>query len=235
MKEDRLIVALDVVDCEVAVKIADVLSPYVTTFKVGWQLFLSGGEKIVARISEKGQVFLDLKLYDIPAQIKRAVEIATRWHVRFLTISLLGGQVMIEEAVRAAEESSFTPGTTLLGVTFLTSLNEDDLETMGFNFSIKQGVLKLAAMGFQAGLKGVVASAQEVRLIKEKVAADLIVVTPGVRLKVDFFDDQKRTATVEEALKAGADFLVVGRPIIKARDPVEKLNLYLEELLKWKV
>lgn len=230
-REDRLIVALDVVDPEEARRLADLLSPYVTTFKIGWQLFLSGGRKIVEDIKEKGEVFLDLKLYDIPFQIARAVEVLSKLEPRFLTISLFGGAQMVKQAVRAAEIFSQSH-LTLLGVTLLTSLGEEDLKVLGVNSSTEESVLKLAKMGYEAGLKGVVASAYEAKMLKTCLSKEIVVVTPGIRLAGEVKSDQKRVSTVKDALEAGADFLVVGRPVTEATNPVEKLHQYLEEILK---
>ncbi len=232
MKEDRLIVALDLVEAKKAVQLAELLSPYVTTFKVGWQLFLSGGQKIVEALREKGEIFLDLKLYDIPFQISKAVEVLSRLDLRFLTISLFGGSQMVKEAVKAAENFSFNR-LLLLGVTILTSLEEADLRSMGIKNSTEESVLRLAKIGIEAGLKGLVASPREARIIKNNLAPGVIVVTPGLRLTGEKHSDQKRVSTVHEALEAGADFLVVGRPITAAPDPLEKLKLYLEEISRW--
>ncbi len=234
MKEDRLILALDVVEPKKAEQLADLLSPYITTFKVGWQLFLSGGKDIVQTIREKGEVFLDLKIYDIPFQVGKAVEVLSRLDIRFLTISLMGGAEMVKQAVQAAQKFSSNK-LTLLGVTVLTSLEEKDLRNLGVKCSPEKMVLNLAEMGFNAGLKGLVASPNEARLIKNNLSSDIVVVTPGIRLTGEAKSDQKRVSSVKRALKNGADFLVVGRPITEAADPVSKLEQYLEEVSKWKV
>ncbi len=234
MKEDRLIIALDLVEPEKALKLADLLSPYVTTFKIGWQLFLSGGEKIVKSMRERGEVFLDLKLFDIPFQVAKAVEALSRFELRFLTVSLFGGFEMVKEAVEASKNFSREGRLTLLGVTVLTSLEKKDLVDLGIKSSPEKSVLNLAKMGYEAGLRGLVASSREARLIKERISQEIKVVTPGIRLGGEASGDQKRVSTVEEALKAGADFLVVGRPITGDKDPLKKLQKYLEEIAKWK-
>lgn len=234
MKEDSLIIALDFVEPGKALKLAHLFSPYVTTFKVGWQLFLSGGEKMVAAIRERGEVFLDLKLFDIPFQVSKAVKTLARFELRFLTISLFGGPEMVKQAVETAREFSTDGKPILLGVTVLTSLERKDLRAVGIQNSLETTVLNLAKMGYQAGLRGLVASPKETRLIKDKVSADILVVTPGIRLTGEAAVDQKRVSTVKEALKARADFLVVGRPIIGDEDPVRKLNEYLGEISRWK-
>lgn len=233
LREDRLIVALDVIEPRKAEYLADLLSPYVTTFKVGWQLFLSGGKEIVEIIRKKGEVFLDLKLYDIPFQVGKAIEVLSQLEPRFLTISLFGGPQMVKQAVESARNFSSNK-LILLGVTVLTSLEEEDLRTLGIECSTEESVLKLAKMSVEAGLNGLVASPKEAGLIKANLSPEIVVVTPGIRLTGEAMSDQKRASSVKSALENGADFLVVGRPIIEASDPVDKLSQYLEEVSKWK-
>jgi orotidine-5'-phosphate decarboxylase len=222
---DRLIVALDVNSRDSALSLVQALRPRVQRFKVGLELFTACGPPLVREILEKGgQVFLDLKFHDIPNTVARAAVSVARLGVGMFTVHLSGGPMM---ARRAADELEAhcqlyrMPRPKILGVTVLTSLSPDDLAQVGVGRSIEDQVVALAEMGQSAGLDGVVCSPREARLIREHCGRDLLIVTPGIRPEGSEPDDQSRTLSPKVALEAGADFLVVGRPIIKADDPLE--------------
>jgi orotidine-5'-phosphate decarboxylase len=222
---DRLIVALDVNSRDSALSLVQTLRPRVQRFKVGLELFTACGPALVREILEKGgQVFLDLKFHDIPNTVARAAVSAARLGVGMFTIHLSGGPLM---ARRAADELEAhcqvyrVQRPKILGVTVLTSLSTADLEELGVGRSVEDQVVALAEMGKAAGLDGVVCSPLEARLIREVCGRDFLVVTPGIRPEGSEPDDQSRTLSPKVALEAGADFLVVGRPIVKADDPLE--------------
>jgi len=222
---DRLIVALDVNSRDSALSLVQTLRPRVQRFKVGLELFTACGPALVREILEKGgQVFLDLKFHDIPNTVARAAVSAARLGVGMFTIHLSGGPLM---ARRAADELEAhcqvyrVQRPKILGVTVLTSLSTADLEELGVGRSVEDQVVALAEMGKAAGLDGVVCSPLEARLIREVCGREFLVVTPGIRPEGSEPDDQSRTLSPKVALEAGADFLVVGRPIVKADDPLE--------------
>ncbi len=212
----KVIVALDVDTFERARYFVDRLSPAVQIFKVGSQLFTAAGPRVIEYIRNKGaEVFLDLKFHDIPNTVAGAVRQAVRLETRLLTVHISGGKEMIAAAARAAQsEAKFLRRRRplLIGVTVLTSQEAGPAE-----------VLKLAKAGLAAGLDGIVCSAREVRLLRKTIRKKFIIVTPGIRPKTASADDQKRTATAEDALNAGSDYLVVGRPVLEAADPLQAL------------
>ncbi len=215
MKE-RIIVALDTDSPDKAVAAATSLRGEVGLFKVGMELFPRGGPDVVRRIRETGaDVFLDLKFHDIPNTVAGAVKSAAALGVRFATVHASGGKAMLAAAARAAEGT----GTVLLAVTVLTSLDDGDLAEIGYSATAAETVLRLAAMAAGEGIGGIVCSAQEVSAVRARVGSGVVLVTPGVRLPEDAAGDQKRVVTPEDAVRRGADYLVVGRPITKAEDP----------------
>jgi len=231
---DRLIVALDVNSRDSALSLVQALRPRVQRFKVGLELFTACGPPLVREILEKGgQVFLDLKFHDIPNTVARAAVSAARLGVGMFTIHLSGGPLM---ARRAADELEAhcqvyrVQRPKILGVTVLTSLSPADLKEIGVERSVEDQVVALAEMGKAAGLDGVVCSPLEARLIREACGREFLVVTPGIRPEGSEPDDQSRTLSPKVALEAGADFLVVGRPIIKADDPLEAAETILLQM-----
>lgn len=212
-RNTKLILALDVDNLKKAKYFVNKLYPKIKIFKVGIRLFTVAGPRIVKFINKKGaKVFLDLKFFDIPSTVAHTVRQAVRLEVAMLTLHILGDEEMLKTAVRAAKDEAKRfklKRPLLIGVTVLTSK-----ET---NFS---DVLTLAKIGLDCGLDGVVCSAQEAALLRQKIKKKFIIVTPGIRPTKLGADDQKRTATVDEAIKAGSDFLVVGRPILEAKDPM---------------
>jgi orotidine-5'-phosphate decarboxylase len=215
--KDKIIVALDVTSEEKAKKLINILCGHAKIFKVGSILFTQSGPSILRYIRKKNcGVFLDLKFFDISNTVANAVRQAVRLKVKMLTLHISGGEDMLEAAVKAAKDQSRSLGINkplLIGVTVLTSQ-----ETSA------QEVLRLAKIGLSCGLDGVVCSVREAAILRREIKKKFIIVTPGIRQSKIAGDDQKRTATAKEALAAGSDFLVVGRPIVEATDPVKALK-----------
>jgi len=230
----RLIVALDVNSRESALKLVAVLRPRVARFKVGLELFTACGPALVREIQGAGgQVFLDLKFHDIPNTVARASVEAARLGVGALTLHLSGGPLMARRAVDEVEahcQIHRLPKPQIFGVTVLTSLVREDLEQVGVARDVEEQVVALAALARGAGLDGIVASPREVVAVRRACGADLQIATPGIRLPEAEPDDQERTLTPREAIAAGADLLVVGRPILKARDPLEAAETILLQM-----
>jgi len=232
---ERLVLALDVNDFSSAENLFGLLKDYVGIFKVGSQLFTSEGAKIINMINKAGaKVFLDLKFHDIPNTVKGAAESATKLGVYMFTIHTSGGYEMMKAAADAARETSIKLGIKkpfVLGVTVLTSIDQQVLEKeMGVKKSLKEQVVYLARLAKSAGLDGVVASPKEIKEIRASCGEDFIILTPGIRPKSRSLDDQKRVMTPKQALKQGADFLVIGRPIRDAKNPVEAAKSILKEM-----
>ena len=230
----RLIFALDVDSCEVAENWAEQLHDRVGLFKIGKQLFTRCGPDIVRRIQERGgEVFLDLKYHDIPNTVARATVEACRLGVKMVNVHALGGPTMMRETVAAVDECCAAEGLRrpiLLAVTILTSSDQETLRAVGIERPVEEMVPHLARLAQQAGLDGVVASPREVPLIRQVCGADFVIVTPGVRPAFAAVDDQKRITTPQDAITAGADYLVVGRPIAKAAEPRAAATAILEEM-----
>lgn len=213
-----LIVALDLPTPEEALDLVDELGDPADYFKVGSQLFTRGGPALIGALKDRGRkVFLDLKFHDIPHTVARAVESAAELDVDMLTLHASGGTSMM----RAARDAVGVDGPTLVGVTLLTSLSASDVEEVwGKELrSIRDDVARLAALAAEAGLDGVVSSALEVEAVKRRHGPAFLVVTPGIRPAGGEAGDQSRISTPAEAVRAGADYLVVGRPIHAAADP----------------
>jgi orotidine-5'-phosphate decarboxylase len=209
-------VALDAPDLETAARWAALVTPHVSTVKVGLELYLRYGPEVVATVrgASRLAVFLDLKLHDIPATVAGAVRAVARLRPDVLTVHAAGGADVIRAAVEAA-----APATLVAAVTVLTSLGDDDLGRIGLNGPVPDAVLRLAALSVQAGAQGVVCSPREVSAVRSEVGPDVTLITPGVRPAGSEAHDQARVATPEEAMLAGADLLVIGRPITQAPDP----------------
>jgi len=226
---DRLIVSLDVPSAAEAQKIVTALGESVSTYKVGKQLFTAAGPAVVRDLVGSGRrVFLDLKFHDIPSTVAAAVRAASELGVSMLTVHALGGSKMLKAAVEAAAAAKHPP--LVLAVTVLTSLGDADLKEIGVAGGAQEQVLRLASLAQRAGCGGVVASAREARAIRQEVGPGFAIVTPGVRPAGGTKDDQARVATPAEAIAAGADYIVVGRPITRAKDPVAAARAILEEI-----
>ena len=233
----RLIVALDVSSSGEAFEIVAALHGRVGTFKVGLQLFSSAGPNVVRDLAKRGErIFLDLKFHDIPNTVAAAGVAATRLGVSMFNMHAAGGYEMMsrtKDEVAAAALKEGIPTPHLIAVTVLTSLNELTLKQVGVESSIEDQVKRLALLTAKADLDGVVASPREARLVRSVVEKpNFLIVTPGVRPAESSADDQKRLLTPREAVAAGADYLVVGRPITAAEDieaAVDKIVLEMAE------
>jgi len=231
---ERIIFALDVAHFEDARRFVALLKGRVGSFKVGKQLFTHAGPKVVTMIGQKGQrTFLDLKFHDIPNTVARASQEATKLNVAMFNIHAMGGLEMMKAATEAVRRTAKELGTqkpVVLAVTVLTSLDSQALKEVGIESSVEEQVSRLAQLAEKGGLDGVVASPQEISLIRKRCGKDFIIVTPGVRRAEAAKDDQKRFMTPREAVEAGADYLVIGRPIQLAKDPVEAVERIVEEI-----
>ena len=224
---ERLIVALDVPQADEARSLVERLQGKVGLFKVGSQAFTAAGPELVRGIVSRGErVFLDLKFHDIPNTVAGAVASASQLGVSLLTVHGLGGRAMLEAAVGALPAM----GTRLLAITVLTSHDEDTLGEVGVAGGVSDSVRRLARLAKDAGADGVVASPHEVALIREACGRDFLVVTPGIRPAGAAAGDQARAATPAAALTAGADYLVVGRPITAAADPAAAADRIVREM-----
>lgn len=221
--KDKIILPLDVPDAAAAVALVRKVAGTVGFYKVGLELFTRCGPGVIDEIrrtaeaeGQAGRIFLDLKLHDIPNTVAGAVRSAGNLGVDLLTVHLSGGGAMLRAAVAEAP-----PSLRLLGVSVLTSSDEDTLREAGVNDSVETQVLRLAALGWESGLCGVVASPLEIRVLRERFGRELLIVTPGVRpvQGSGLPDDQRRVLTPGAAIRAGADHLVVGRPIYGQPDP----------------
>ena len=208
-------VALDAPDLETAARWATLVTPHVTTVKVGLELYLRYGPDVVASVrgATRVQVFLDLKLHDIPATVAGATRAVARLKPAFLTVHATGGEAMIRAAVENAGTAK------IAAVTVLTSLRDGDLESLGLAGPASDAVRRLAVLAVDAGAQALVCSPQEANAVRAEVGPDITLITPGVRPAGSATQDQARVATPEEALEAGADLLVIGRPITGAPDP----------------
>ncbi|MDD5449348.1 MAG: orotidine-5'-phosphate decarboxylase [Candidatus Omnitrophica bacterium] len=232
--KDKLIIALDVDNLDAARAIIDRLFPLVKIFKIGSQLFTSAGPAAVELAVKKGaRVFLDLKFHDIPNTVANAVIASTRLSVFMLNLHVQGGFDMMRQAVSAARDEAKKMNKErplVLGVTVLTSMGERDLKDLEIRKGVKSQVTYLAKLAKEAGLDGVVASADEAQPIRWTCGDDFIIVTPGIRPAWAQKDDQKRTATPKEAISLGADYIVVGRPVIAAPDPKAAAEEIIKEM-----
>lgn len=208
-------VALDAPDLETAARWAALVTPHVSTVKVGLELYLRYGPQVVATVqgASRVKVFLDLKLHDIPATVAGAARAVSRLRPDVLTVHATGGT----DVIRAVVDAS--PGTLVAAVTVLTSLGDAALGQIGLSGPVPAAVLRLATLSVAAGAQGLVCSPREVSAVRAEVGPDVTLITPGVRPAGSDAHDQARVATPEEAMLAGADLLVIGRPITRAPDP----------------
>ncbi|MCX8026566.1 MAG: orotidine-5'-phosphate decarboxylase [Thermodesulfovibrionales bacterium] len=232
----RLIIALDVSSQEDAINIVDTLKEHVDIFKVGFELFASSGFSVIEQIHKRNKkVFLDLKFHDIPNTVSRAAASVTRLGVYMFNLHTSGGLEMMtkarESAYETAQRLNIMPPK-IIGVTVLTSLSNQILkDELSITHGVKTHVKTLSGLAKKAGLDGVVASAQEISLIKKSCGSDFLVVTPGIRPSWSPPDDQKRTATPKDAIKEGADYIVMGRGILRHDDPIKAVELVSIEML----
>lgn len=229
----RLIVALDGDSLPEVGALIDALKSEVKNFKVTLPLYTAFGPAVVDLIRSRDcNALLDLKYHDIPSSVAKAVGIATRMGVTMINIHASGGHQMMTESLHAAQEASRKHARKeppiMIGVTVLTSL--ETLADIGLQFELREQVVKLARMAKEAGLHGVLASPLEIQQVRHSCGPDFLIVTPGIRLHHELNDDQRRVSSPREAIKAGADYIVVGRPITAARDPISITRQILKEM-----
>ncbi|MDX3774750.1 orotidine-5'-phosphate decarboxylase [Chromatiaceae bacterium AAb-1] len=225
-----IVVALDFEQQSAALNLASQLDPSLCRLKVGKEMFTRFGPQFVQELhNRKFEVFLDLKFYDIPNTVAKAVKAAADLNVWMVNVHASGGTKMMEAAYRELQ-SYGEQKPLLIAVTVLTSMEKTDLEEQGINCEPAEQVLRLARLAHQAQLDGVVCSAQEAQLLKQNIAPDFCLVTPGIRPAFSQADDQKRIMTPATALAAGVDYLVIGRPITKAANPLAALQAIYQEI-----
>jgi orotidine-5'-phosphate decarboxylase len=233
-KQNPIIAALDVPNAEAALKLANQIAPAVGAFKIGSELFTSAGPDIVKKIRATGAaVFLDLKFHDIPNTVAKAVASATRLDVQMLTIHTSGGLEMMRAAEATAQQTAAQLGRAaplVLGVTVLTSSDIHTLAEIGCAANVGAQVGRLANLAVKAGLRGLVCSPLEIADLRQLLPSNIQLVTPGIRTGDEKADDQKRTLTPREAISAGANWLVIGRPIYAAENPRAAAEKILESL-----
>jgi len=233
--KDKIIVALDVPSASAAVRIAEKLHAHVGMFKVGKEVFTAEGPVVARYLVAAGeQVFLDLKFHDIPNTVRAAAHQAGMLGVSLLTVHASGGRKMMAAAVEGVRAAAKARGVgqpaRVLAVTALTSLGAEDLAEVGFRGSPEEVVVRLARLAQDSGADGVVASPREIALIREACGSRFLIVTPGIRPAAGASDDQARTATPGSAVLAGADYLVIGRPITGAADPAAAADAIAQEM-----
>ena len=222
---DRLVVAIDLSAREDILRLADTLHGAAGVLKIGLQAFIANGPSIVRELVSRGdKVFLDLKIHDIPNTAGHAIAEAASLGASIATVHTAGGEPMLRACVR--------DDLLVLGVTVLTSLSEADLLQIGFGGSAVQNAVRLAQLAQASGLRGVVASPLEISPIREACGADFVILTPGIRPAGADAGDQRRTMTPRDAVRAGADYIVVGRPITNAADPRSAALRIVEEMAR---
>ena len=229
MDNKRIIVPLDTPRLDEALALAARLDPKLCRVKIGKELFVAAGPEAVERVHERGfEVFLDLKFHDIPNTVAGACRSAAKLGVWMMNVHASGGEAMLRAAREAVSSVARPP--MLIAVTVLTSLTSEDLERVGYTGSVMENVERLARIARACGLDGVVCSAQEATLVRKATGADFTLVTPGIRLESDNRDDQARVVTPRDAVRLGANYLVIGRPITGSPDPAATLQSINESL-----
>ncbi len=229
--EPRIIIALDFKDEASTLALVDQLEPSLCRLKVGKELFVRCGPALVKKLINKGfDVFLDLKFHDIPNTVAAACHAAADMGVWMVNVHASGGRKMMQFAREAIDKSEHKP--LLIGVTILTSLSRQDIAEVGLDIEPADQVLRLARLARDSGLDGVVCSPQEVSVLKQQLGQDFCLVTPGVRPSGSAAGDQQRVMTPSQALQSGSDYLVIGRPITAAPDPVQALKNIIDECQK---
>jgi orotidine-5'-phosphate decarboxylase len=232
MQNSKIIVALDYADAGSAFKLVNQLDPTLCKLKVGKELFTAAGPQLVEQLIAKNfDVFLDLKFHDIPNTVAKACEAASNLGVWMLNVHASGGSAMMQAALEGVSKSAHSPY--LIAVTVLTSMNQSNLTEIGVENSVENQVLKLAKLTQTSGLHGVVCSAQEASMLRAQLGSDFCLVTPGIRPALENSlannnkvnrDDQARVVTPADALSNGASYLVIGRPITQAANPLKALE-----------
>ena len=227
--DSKIIIALDYADAASALNLVKQLDPNLCKLKVGKELFTSAGPQFVEKlVSQNFDVFLDLKFHDIPNTVAKACEASSNLGVWMLNVHASGGSAMMQAALDGVNKSKHTPY--LIAVTVLTSMNQASLSEVGIENTLEDQVLKLAKLTQQAGLHGVVCSALEAKILRQQLGNDFCLVTPGIRPANVNQDDQSRVVTPQDALNSGASYLVIGRPITQAPNPLKALEHILQEI-----
>lgn len=231
--DSKIIVALDFADANSTFALVEKLDPSLCKLKVGKELFTSSGPQLVEALVNKGfDVFLDLKFHDIPNTVSKACEAAAKLGVWMLNVHASGGLAMMQAAREGIARSGHSP--LLIAVTVLTSMDQATLNQLGVAGSLQEHVLRLATLTKQAGLHGVVCSAQEAEILKQVLGKDFYLVTPGIRPSANISsvnaDDQSRVVSPSQAIINGSNYLVIGRPITQAADPMSVLNALQSDL-----
>ena len=228
-KQTELILALDCEDRKSALDLIKPLQGHLKWVKIGLQMFTAYGLPFVHEIKSMGyNVFLDLKLHDIPNTVAKAILSLSSASIDLLTIHASGGSEMCAYAVKARDESN--PNLKLLAVTVLTSMNQQQMEALNVNKPVQDHVLDLAKISVDANVDGIVSSTHELKLLRETLGNDPLIVTPGIRPKGADLNEQKRVMTPSDAKELGADYIVVGRPIYKSEDPLGSVKSILEDI-----
>ncbi len=234
--KSRIIVALDTPSLDHVKQLTKKLEGLVSIYKIGFELFTAHGWEAVNWVRDLGaEIFLDLKFHDIPNTVSKAALVACEHDVLMFNVHTLGGLEMMKKTREAVDERVSFQGKKpiLLGVTILTSHSEKEIQTeLGISRSLKDQVLALAALAKKAGLDGVVASPQEIEILRKEFGPDFVIVTPGVRPEGSSKDDQKRTFTPEKAFQAGASYIVIGRPVTGAESPRSAMQAILQSLIQ---
>jgi len=234
LKDSRIIIALDFSSEKQVLDFIAQLEPAMCKLKVGKELFTLTGPTLVRQLIDRGfDVFLDLKFHDIPNTVARACKVAADMGVWMLNVHALGGRNMLLAAREALEGNENRP--LLIAVTILTSMGQQDLQEIGLSGSPEDNVLRLAALTQEAGLDGVVCSSREVTSLRQDLGEAFTLVTPGIRPAGSEVGDQKRIMTPKDAIQAGSNYLVIGRPITQASDPVQTLQTINSEIATLKV
>lgn len=227
--DPKIVVALDFAEAKPALDFVDRIDPALCRVKVGKELFTAEGPRFVEQLVKRDfGVFLDLKFHDIPNTVAKACESASKLGVWMVNVHASGGRAMMEAARNAVEKSSHRP--ILIAVTVLTSMDQAALNEVGVPGELRDQVLRLATLTEQSGLDGVVCSAQEASLLRQSVRKDFCLVTPGIRPASASKDDQSRVVTPADALRQGSSYLVIGRPVTQASDPLAALAAIHEEI-----
>ncbi|MBQ9619770.1 MAG: orotidine-5'-phosphate decarboxylase [Neisseriaceae bacterium] len=229
MKPSRIIVALDFPDEKSTLRfVEEQLSPELCCLKIGKELFTATGRHLVEKlIAQNYKIFLDLKYHDIPNTVASACRVAADMGVFMIDMHCMGGHRMMEAAANALAHYAYRP--LLIGVTVLTSMEQNDLSAIGMTGNLKDTVIRLARMAQQSGLDGTVSSAQEASLLREQLGKDWVLVTPGIRLQ-QTQDDQRRVMTPQDAIRVGSHYLVIGRPITQSSHPMQILRQVYDDI-----
>lgn len=226
----ELIIALDVNEKK-AVELVDILAEEVEIFKIGFPLFSTCSPDFIHKLQEKGKkIFFDFKFHDIPATVSKAVLALMKYNPFAFTLHISGGEKMLKEAIETVKNQTAKVKPLLFGVTVLTSLEEEDIEVLGFRRKLSHQVVRLALLAKNTGLNGIVASGREIDMIRKACGEDFLLVVPGIRLEGGEIYDQRRTITPALAVTKGADYIVVGRPVTESEDPLAVVKRIKEEM-----